>query len=194
MSAGSKIPDLFDETSSAALTPIARELEAYFARGGPVDGAVQFVAALERANKRALPVRRQDQGRGSRLPAEWRPTPHEMHFAIARGLNQERALIEAEKFTNYWTAKVGAGATKRDWSATWRNWIIAAVERSDVSSSYPSSRRSQTGADAVLAGMGRLARAIDERRMPAGARGREVPDITNSPRQLGFDQRTKRTD
>ena len=40
---------------------------------------------------------------------------------------QARMNTEAEKFRNYWTAKSGAGATKRDWSATWRNWIITAM-------------------------------------------------------------------
>lgn len=31
--------------------------------------------------------------------------------------------LEAAKFTDFWHAKAGAGGVKRDWPATWRNWI-----------------------------------------------------------------------
>jgi hypothetical protein len=34
--------------------------------------------------------------------------------------------IETEKFINFWTAKSGKDATKLDWVATWRNWILNA--------------------------------------------------------------------
>ena len=30
-------------------------------------------------------------------------------------------------FTDYWNAKTGQDATKRDWDATWRNWIRRAA-------------------------------------------------------------------
>ena len=33
---------------------------------------------------------------------------------------------ETEKFINYWVAKSGKDATKLDWPATWRNWILNA--------------------------------------------------------------------
>lgn len=34
--------------------------------------------------------------------------------------------LETEKFINYWVAKSGKDATKVDWAATWRNWILNA--------------------------------------------------------------------
>lgn len=34
--------------------------------------------------------------------------------------------VETEKFVNYWRAKTGKDATKLDWQATWRNWILNA--------------------------------------------------------------------
>ena len=123
---------LFGAEPAAPVTPIAAELHAHFARGGsPADG-VRLVAMLERAGARALAVvkpRKEATGRGSRLPADWQPSPSEAAFALDRGMPQARLNTEAEKFRNYWTAKSGAGATKRDWSATWRNWIITAMER-----------------------------------------------------------------
>jgi hypothetical protein len=46
--------------------------------------------------------------------------------ANIRGVN---GRLETEKFINYWRAKSGATATKVDWPATWRNWMITAAER-----------------------------------------------------------------
>ena len=123
---------LFGAEPCAPVTPIAAELQAHFDRGGsPADG-VRLVAMLERAGARALAVikpRKDATGRGSRLPADWQPSHSEAAFALDRGMPQARLNTEAEKFRNYWTAKSGAGATKRDWGATWRNWIITAMER-----------------------------------------------------------------
>jgi len=35
---------------------------------------------------------------------------------------------ETEKFRNYWRAKTGQSATKLDWEATWRNWMLKAAD------------------------------------------------------------------
>lgn len=60
--------------------------------------------------------------RGSRLPPDWQPTPEERRWA---GDERPDLVVktEIEKFRDYWHAKTGQAATKRDWSATWRNWI-----------------------------------------------------------------------
>jgi uncharacterized protein YdaU (DUF1376 family) len=68
--------------------------------------------------------------RASRLSAEWWPSTEGINFAIGKGLNQQCISVEAEKFRNYWIAKAGTGATKLDWDATWRNWILNACEHS----------------------------------------------------------------
>lgn len=36
---------------------------------------------------------------------------------------------ETARFVDYWRAKTGKDATKRDWPATWRNWMRTAEER-----------------------------------------------------------------
>lgn len=123
---------LFGSAAECPQTPIAAELYAHFERGGSPAEGVRLVAMLERAGARALAVvkpRKEATGRGSRLPPDWQPSPSEAAFALDRNMPQARLNTEAEKFRNYWTAKSGAGATKRDWSATWRNWIITAMER-----------------------------------------------------------------
>jgi hypothetical protein len=180
---------------TALTTPIASELQAHFERGGSPAEAVRLVAMLERAGARAItakPRTEETTGRGSRLAADWQPSHSEAAFALDRGMPQARVSTEAEKFRNYWTAKSGTGATKLDWSATWRNWIITAMERGYGPSSYqghrpgtnPTPRRASTGSDAILTGMARLARRIDERRMPADAGGRQVSHGANATGEL----------
>jgi 5-methylcytosine-specific restriction endonuclease McrA len=67
--------------------------------------------------------------KGSRIPPDWNPSPADRLFAISKGMSGARINTEAEKFRNYWTAKSGAAATKLDWAATWRNWVLSSLER-----------------------------------------------------------------
>jgi len=60
--------------------------------------------------------------RATRIPKDFTITDEMRSWA------QEKApgfdiTISTEKFINYWTAK-SSGATKLDWEATWRNWIL----------------------------------------------------------------------
>lgn len=168
-------------------TPIARELKAFLKRGGSMHEAVLFVAALERAagvKNQGKQRASKSESRGSRLSPDWYPNEREIEFGLQRGLSKECTAVEAEKFRNYWTAKAGAGAIKRDWSATWRNWIISAVERVNVPSFHTRPRRSQS--EAVLAGMGRLARRFDAGRVPKVDFRREIQDGANAADSLPF--------
>jgi len=67
--------------------------------------------------------------RATRLPANWMPSPEGIAFARSRGLTDVEINWELEKFANHWTAKSGRDATKVDWEATWRNWVLNAIER-----------------------------------------------------------------
>lgn len=69
-----------------------------------------------------------DTKRGTRLPSDWQPTSDDWNYAAGKGLDAEVIEREAERFRNYWTARAGKGAAKRDWAATWRNWILKAAE------------------------------------------------------------------
>ncbi|AVX04212.1 hypothetical protein MXMO3_01686 [Maritalea myrionectae] len=61
--------------------------------------------------------------RGSCLPDDWQPSNEFIDWPV-QNLNWtiNRSQAEAAKFKDYWIAKTGAGATKKDWLATWRNW------------------------------------------------------------------------
>lgn len=149
--------------------------------------AEKAVEDRQAAERQTMKRRKKETGRGTRLPEDWSPSAAEVAFALDRGMPQSRVDTEAEKFLNYWRAKSGVGATKRDWCATWRNWIITAMERGSGPASYrgvsprinPPSGRAPTGSDAILAGMGRLANKIDQRRMPAAPERRELSKSTD---------------
>lgn len=67
--------------------------------------------------------------RGTRLAEDWKPTAGDWAFATGKGCSPARIEREAEGFRNYWLGRAGAGGTKLDWSATWRNWILTALDR-----------------------------------------------------------------
>jgi len=183
--------------TAAPTTPIAAKLRDHFANGGSAAEGIRLVELLERTG---IPARDRSQSRapkatrGSRLSGDWYASPHEIAFALNRGMPRVRIDTEIEKFRNYWIAKSGASAIKRDWSATWRNWIITAMERGNGPTTYGGrgpgaftpSRCPTVGSDAVLAGMGRLAHRVDERRMSAVGRGQEISNGADAAVQLDF--------
>jgi hypothetical protein len=63
--------------------------------------------------------------RGSRISDDFQITDAMKEWAAAKAPNADLGT-ETEKFVNYWVAKSGKDATKLDWVATWRNWILNA--------------------------------------------------------------------
>ena len=63
--------------------------------------------------------------RATRIPDNWQLTPKDLAFASKKGLSTQEIQNEADRFRNYWIAAAGAKARKRDWQATWRNWITS---------------------------------------------------------------------
>ncbi|MQM38763.1 hypothetical protein KBTX_02782 [wastewater metagenome] len=74
------------------------------------------------------PAGGKQRNRGSRLPDDWTLPDEWRRWAVENtpGIDVDR---EAAKFADYWHAKSGAGAAKKDWRATWRNWCRTAEER-----------------------------------------------------------------
>jgi hypothetical protein len=178
-----------------ASTPIARLVESMLADGVEHAAIVRAVEVSEKNLHRRLTV--QSGSRGTRLPADWTPPENCAAYAASLGMPPNQIMLEAEKFRNYWTAKSGAGATKRDWAATWRNWILNTMERHHDAARHrhgrssradPAARRPPTGADAVLAGMGRLAHRLDQNRTSPRHNDRTVEaytDVAGAPRSEG---------
>jgi len=107
------------------ITEVLRRL---FASGMAHDDILATVAEIEggTANK---PRKAQD--RGTRLPDDWKPTDEHIHFALLEGFDLISAHREADKFRDYWCGK-GKDASKRDWTATWRNWVRKASKGRQV--------------------------------------------------------------
>jgi hypothetical protein len=84
-------------------------------------------------------VAAQERRRATRIPADFYPSASLIAWAKTT-CPQVDGKRETEKFINYWTAKSGRDATKLDWDATWRNWILNAAERTGT----PAATRSTT--------------------------------------------------
>ena len=76
--------------------------------------------------------------RGTRIPDDFHVTADMVTWARERCPHVDGRL-ETEKFVNYWRAKTGKDATKLDWEATWRNWMLRAAERPGTAAAVPSS-------------------------------------------------------
>lgn len=63
---------------------------------------------------------------GSRIPDDFEP---DQAWAQSQGLSQAETSTEAAQFKDFWRAKAGRDATKRDWPATWRTWVRNALKR-----------------------------------------------------------------
>lgn len=108
--------------------------------------------------------------RGTRIPDDFTVTAEMVAWAGERVPHVDGRL-ETEKFVNYWRAKTGQAATKLDWVATWRNWMLSAAERA------PAGRASPGNALAV-AGTHRPS-TTDQRMAMAKAAGQEAAAIIN---------------
>src|SRR5687768_14436574 len=117
----------------APSTPIAHLVQSMLADSAEHDAIVRAVEAAELKPSRRR--RGANETRGKRLLPDWQIPSTFVEHASARGMPAARIQVEAERFKNYWTAKSGQGAVKRDWFATWRNWILTAMEGSHVAGS-----------------------------------------------------------
>ncbi|VEJ45762.1 YdaU family protein [Bartonella vinsonii] len=67
-------------------------------------------------------AKRAKANRGCRLPEDFEPN---LQYAIDKGLTHDEALLETERFKNFWLARSGKDATKTDWQRTWYNWVTS---------------------------------------------------------------------
>ncbi len=64
--------------------------------------------------------------RATQIPDDFALTDERFNYAAGKGMDKQRIENTFEKFTNYWQ---GAGKPKKDWTATWRNWVMNELER-----------------------------------------------------------------
>lgn len=73
--------------------------------------------------------------RGTRLPEDWKPTEKDLAWAASKKFPAGWRVAQTEKFHLYWGAAAGSNAVKRDWSMTWKGWLIREAERNAPPSS-----------------------------------------------------------
>lgn len=83
----------------------------------------------EKNNRKSSMQNSERPSRGSRIAADWAPSPADRQTAKGEGFSDSEIDREALRFRDYWTAKAGAGGVKLDWPATWRNWVRNSAEK-----------------------------------------------------------------
>jgi hypothetical protein len=117
-------------TPRQADTPSERRLTPVSVTPSPRQADTRTV--LEPSKNRPGPRKR-----GTRIPEDFKPTPADIAWQREKGLSDALARRETEKFVNYWQAKSGSNAVKLDWSRTWRNWMLEALDRAPRERSAP---------------------------------------------------------
>ena len=72
--------------------------------------------------------------RATRLSQDWQPSNSDLDYARQLGWTDKQVRDTAQDFSDYWMAKSGQGATKVDWSATWRRWCRNTAPKADATS------------------------------------------------------------
>lgn len=68
--------------------------------------------------------------RGTRLPEPFEVTDEMAAWYRENIGGAVNGRMEHEKFVDYWRSRTGQIAVKKNWPATWRNWMRSALERS----------------------------------------------------------------
>lgn len=88
-----------------------------------VTGALAREDKNKRRTKKDTTSDSKDRGaRGSRLPADWKPSEADVAYCKTERPDLLPSKV-AQNFFDYWTAKAGKDGVKLDWSATWRTWV-----------------------------------------------------------------------
>ncbi|WP_273719170.1 MULTISPECIES: DUF1376 domain-containing protein [Bartonella] len=111
------------ETNDLVHEPI--EVDAVESQSEQIETGVENQSPIHEQENVLKKAKQSKANRGCRLPADFEP---DYDFAIAEGLPPKRVKVEIAKFRDFWNAKAGKDASKRDWQATWRNWVRKAIE------------------------------------------------------------------
>lgn len=83
-------------------------------------------------NSKAKPKRKT----GTRLDADWQPSPAEIKFARQQGATDQDLDYLIGNFVDHWTSTT-KNPTKTDWTATWRNHVRQQVKWGNVAKRPP---------------------------------------------------------
>jgi hypothetical protein len=76
----------------------------------------------ERETERETEQRQTKQSRGTRLPADWKPSEEQIVFCKTERPDLH-PVATSDRFRDFWIAQAGSKGVKLDWDAVWRNWV-----------------------------------------------------------------------
>jgi hypothetical protein len=117
------------ESVTAAVDETASQSNGYGKFMNPHEDSGEFTFELRTTNHELRTTNSDLRARGTRLPDDWQPPPRVIAQMRDKypTVNQDDEFIE--NFRDYWRAKAGKDAQKRDWDAAYRYWIRNAAER-----------------------------------------------------------------
>lgn len=127
-----ELPRNFLETSSKSSAEVALESEQY-QEPASVPSSSLSSSDKKEPNGSLSTLAISKASWGTRISADWHPSPDEEAFAVKAGMTTARAQETAARFRDYWIAKAGQGGVKLDWTATWRNWVRNEIARNGAS-------------------------------------------------------------
>lgn len=83
--------------------------------------------------------------RGSFLPDDFVLPDEWGEWAEKNGLPFDEITLQAQRFKNYWWGKAGANGRKKDWFATWRNWVLDDLKKYNREQQLKSERAKRYG-------------------------------------------------
>lgn len=106
---------------------------------------------LSDASLNATPPAKPKRNRGTRIPEPFMLTAKMKAYAAERRPTVN-VIEETEKFVNHYRSATGTKATKLDWEATWRNWILnAKVISNGINQKYNAGPSKPTNEDRITA-------------------------------------------
>lgn len=108
---------------------------------------IQEDSALQSSTEQSSTEQSPPKGGGARARATRIPEPFLVTTAMREWAAAEVPAVDVDRstrtFVDHWRAESGAKATKRDWIATWRNWLRRDADRQRPGAARPMSRTEQ---------------------------------------------------
>ncbi len=120
------------------------------------------------------------EARGSRLPSDWTLPEDWREWAttellpLGGGLPAIIGYVEraAERFRDHWLGKAGKDGAKRDWLATWRNWVREDIDRGKAPKGTANGKTDAAGSGSSP---DYVARVVERQRARFGSGGQGSP-------------------
>lgn len=113
--------------------------------------AVSGIGASAPTTPETKPEKKAKTKRATQIPETWLPSDSTRSWAAGEGFTDDQVNSQILRFVDYWRGK---GETRKDWDATFRNWMRNAREWGHLQAKAASSGSGQLSPSALLASIG----------------------------------------